>query len=141
MSYAAPERLRHGDREGALEGLRRIFHPAVGLTGALLHLGITEEWARDFTAAVEEGRTLVMVIPGTQGPEIERIFELHGAERVSAHDAAGRGEVAIDRPGGPLEPRFDPKVEETHNPDVARALGTYEGELMAETTDHLEEHG
>lgn len=141
MSYITPALLRPGEQEGMLQGLRRIFHPDVGLTGALIHMGFPEEAARMFTEAVEEGATLVVVIPGDQGRIVERTIQQHGAQRIVMLDAAGFDEVFIDRHGGPLKPQMPIPQEDTHNPEAAEALNTIEGMAMGETTDHLRDHG
>lgn len=141
MSYVTPSQLPPGQHEGMLQGLRQIFHPDVGLTGALIHMGFLEEAARLFTQAVEEGATLVVVIPGDQGQVVQHALQQHGAQRVVMLDAAGFADVFIDRYGGPLRPQMPIPQEDTHNPEAASALNTPEGEALAETTDHLQDRG
>lgn len=141
MSYAVPAVLRPGEREGALEGLRHLFHPDVGLTGGLIHMGFPEEAARALTTAVEEGETLLVIVPDEQGRAVQQTLERLGARRIMMVDAAGATDVAITRPRGPLGPKMDLPQEYTHNPEAAHAYTTLEGETLGETTDHLGDRG
>jgi hypothetical protein len=53
-----------------------------GIFGALTGLGVSEEEARYYEQAFNEGRALVAVHPGTRAGEAGRILEHHGGHHV-----------------------------------------------------------